>query len=936
MRKSQLLLAILVLLAIGLTACGRNNNNENQEPTNISQEGAPPGTAGTVVEMPPTEYLTIAVHMSQEGRFRAAAVSLQEAMALQGRDIEVIFNTFMDYERETIEDLLLSQFAAGLGPDIFQRDFSILLAPFVQEGFIQDLYPLLDRSPTSNRSDFFMNVLEGFEDNGRLYMLQTDFSMDFIGINANVPQAFINRFSALDRARPSDIFELYQDLITAHPEFAEMDMIVGLTQSQAIAPEFTNAVSVSNGDMGFTGFATHLDRIRDGFYDADRFGMWTPWNALPEEMDEIAEYYVFFRVAGIHTNKEVLFDYDSPWFVEYVPFVDESGRIVDRTFANVASVAISATANDPDLAWAFVEHLISTEAQGFRAGSNIPIRREYFDDAIRIGLQNSITQRPNRPFMFDMFTAMDNAVMRLERYVEMEFTSVPANYMWSSALIIPAIMPFFDGEISSDEAVSLLYESFTNWMSEERVIEPYVPTIVEPLPDLPARVLTVHGSDIYTAVIEQAAAAMNASWRLRDEPYIFQIIIDEYSQMDWDNMDVRADRLRVELMAGGGPDIFFVSPFHTIFDYASAGFLANLYTLMDNSPSDSRNNYLPELLRAFEIGGRLYTLPLNANFIYTSIHRDMPPSILNRFLQKSTISVIEMMDMYLELIQNYPDQFGHMLPGLEGRVGTPYSFMIANIDEFVNFNNRTANFNSTGFISLLELTRTLNDIVIESGNWGLGHGWVFGPLQSAQFLHDRSDFMFNTTDFRLNPISLFFEMYEEEVYLNPIPITNSMGELLLEPGNMWGEIALTTAGNTELAWEFMQYILEALVEPVGRARINPGWGNPADWLETVSTPVHHPHTMHFVRNIVEEFVTRPGFAGLFPTAAIPEERERQLNDLTERLSRYNNMPMATTRHHLPHEMLMFETIMEFFDDIITAQVAAQRIQNTVQLWLDEA
>jgi len=942
MRKIYLLLTVLVLLGtIALTACGRNSNNEDPAITNLGNGASGiTGTGGG--DMPPIEVLTIATHISQEGRFRQAAVALQETMALQGRDVEVVFNTFMDGERATIEDLLLSQFAAGLGPDIFARDWSILLAPFIQEGFIQDIYPLIDRSPTSSRDDFFMNVLEGFEDSGRLYVMPTDFSMDFIGINANVPQAFINRFAALDRVRPSDIIEIYNDLIEAHPEFAEMAMVLGLSPYQVIAPEFRRAISVSDGVVDFSEFGNLMDAFRDGFYGNDRFGTFPPFNAQPEDMDFATEHYVFFRTFGGHGNAEALLEYNPPWFIYYTPFVDESGRIVNRTPDNIPNVAISATANDPDLAWAFVEHLISTEATGFRFGNTMSIRREYFEETITGGFQNMVAQRENRPFMFGEFTAIDNAVRRLARYAEMEFTSVPANYAWDSNLMFPALSSFFAGEISSDEAVDMLYTAFTDWINEERAIEPYVPTVVEPLPDLPARVLTVHGSGEFSAVIEQAAAAMNASWRVRNEPYIFQVIIDDFLVTDWDGAMGRAERLSMEFMAGGGPDIFFVEDMHTIFDYATAGFLVDLYTLMDNSPHTSRNDYLVELLRAFEIGGELYTLPLSVGFMYASISSLMPQHFIDRFAQKSSISLMEIAEMYLELMENYGDQFGHLLPGIEGTPTMPYNFLVAHMGEFIDLNNNTVNFNSPEFINLLELTRTLLEITTPNSEWGLmGHGWVTSPTQNTQFLRDRqNDVMFITTGFNFNPLAVFFES-EEEIFINPIPLTNSQGELLIDTGwssGVWGEIAVTSAGNPELAWEFIQYILDVFVEPVGRARINPGWGNPAAWLESIATPVHHPHTTNFVRNIIEEFITRPGVSQFtdFIHLDNPDERERELNAALERIARYNSMPMATMTHHLPHNMLMHDTVFEFFEGFITAQAAAQRMQNTVQLWLDEA
>lgn len=96
---------------------------------------------------------------------------------------------------------------------------------------------------------------------------------------------------------------------------------------------------------------------------------------------------------------------------------------------------------------------------------------------------------------------------------------------------------FIAGDTTPEEAVDRIGRSMTLWLNADRGrIDKFVYEPAEELPglpDLPKRTLTVRTENRHTAVIMQAAEALNAEWREQDRPYIFHVEIDDYPWTEW-------------------------------------------------------------------------------------------------------------------------------------------------------------------------------------------------------------------------------------------------------------------------------------------------------------------------------------------------------------------------------------------------------------------
>jgi len=97
------------------------------------------------------------------------------------------------------------------------------------------------------------------------------------------------------------------------------------------------------------------------------------------------------------------------------------------------------------------------------------------------------------------------------------------------------------------------------------------------------------------------------------------------------------------------PDIFYIEDNRDLRTFARSGFLVDIYTLIDADPHISRDDFFTEALRAFEINGRLFMLPISFGFQYVGINAGLPQEFIDRFTQHSTITFPQMIDLYIDL-----------------------------------------------------------------------------------------------------------------------------------------------------------------------------------------------------------------------------------------------------------------------------------------------
>jgi len=931
------LLTILVIFM--LSSCDRNRNNENEAETNENS-----GLVGTGMQpVEGTHTLSLSVPLMQEPQFRRAGEALRDTLAQEGIHLDLRIEYFEDANWESHFEILLSRFAAGTGPDIISGGFTpVPLYRFIENSFLADIYEMIDNSPTARREDFFTNALESMEIGGSLYIFPLQFGFDFIGINANVPNAFIERFASLESARPSDLMQLYFDLTEEHPEWSALAFANGFSEFSIIAAEYSRSVNFAAGVVNLgDAMPVTFENIRRAFANNDRFGTGFIFNPTDDEMAMLQERYLFNFIFSGSDIFEAFLDFERAFFVNYIPVADESGRLVLNGFSGT-HVSINQNA-DPTLAWAFIEQLVSDAASEEFRNPNIPIARQYLNIALETSLYSVLSFNEPRSFLGSRHDAIAQVISPLEKYSTMSMT-----HNMNAFLPIPmqAFFDFLENDISAEEAVRQAEEEVSAWLNEERPIEEFQVAEEQGQPWLDAnlieRTLTIHTNNMHSRVLEQAANAVNAAWWERDEPYMLRLEIDDYSWNDFEESEARATRLQTRLMAGQGPDIFLLSPHLDIHALARSGFVHDVYSLIDADPHTSRADFFEQIFSAFEMAGGLYLFPTNAGFQYVGINTKLPQSIVMRFSQYETITIAQMMEIYLDLLENYPQYDYLILATTTNRLWNARSTLESVMGGFIGFNARTANLTDSRFVTFLENLANVDNNGEIFQSWGMnGAGNTEWILQQSMV----SAFMIENT--QLTPANALLPV-AEPIFTHYIPLVDEQERLLLDDirwsQSIWAAFCITTTGDYSLAWEFLQHVPTGYSYPIGSAAVDAVFGTPSWGNNYITTPIRRSlfreHNLRAFDHVFLPYTLNDGsFFGSSSTqdfigAADPIQRSQNIETAINRIAELNEQPMAMLTPMIPQAL--FEDDLELFlPGVITSADFAQRLQNSVSLWLIE-
>ena len=946
-RKIITMLTILIISVLTLSACGRGNNSENNRADGGTGDGGIGGTIGAAntPHNPDAPTLTIASgQMWNEQRMSQTANTLRERLAGEGTDINVEFISFFNHEeRDEHFALMLSKFAAGVGPDIMVRD-NFPIYQLVENDFLADIFPMIDNSPNLGRDDFFANVLDGYAIDGRLYVLPMQFGFEYVGINTNVPQEFLNRFTAMDRASMNDLVNLYLDLIDTHPEWAELAIADNFHFSQILNVEVRQALDFTGRRLNLTGqpVLERLETARRAFEYSPTFD--TPWvqHMDNEHMALLQSQYVFHMPRSFALD--ALFEFQEPFFTNYLPMADISGRLLESSWG--MELVVSHTA-DPDLAWAFIEQFITdTWADNFSMGAgNAPITRRYFREIVEGGFRGQLQFAEIRPLLNSESASIQAATDRIARYAEMSVVQPSQNLLLPWYVLSDSweyVSNFQAGTISAGELAAHLEETITAWLNAERPIEPFIPPVPpDPQDDpdygLPVRSITILTSNEYTAVIQQAANAMNASWRERGEPYAFRVEIDEYDHQDWENREARHTRLNTMLMAGQGPDMFIYGR-QNIRAMAERGFLADIYALMDAATHTGRDDFFTQPLMALEISGGLFKFPVSFGFEYVGINGNLPQPLIDRFAGYSIATPSLLRALYSDLKANHRDEFGYLINGFPTAMNQ-ISFFMNLLEDFIDFGTRTSYVNTPQFIAEMVEMRQFFDSLFTRDYTFSRHFPISREDTHRDFARD---FVFRAESGGLNP-AFGLLPFDNPHFRHFIPMADDQGRLMIDArggafGDTWAAVCITATGNSALAWEFTQYLVYAFVNPVGRAATSL-WGGNASWgAYSLSMPISRSLFRPHMQAALEQTYNRShGWTCIGRHSST--EQAANIEAAINRLATFAEMPMRSVDSALPWEFIMnniLEPYWQFTDGIIPAYMAAQRMHNSIAIWLIES
>lgn len=444
---------------------------------------------------------------------------------------------------------------------------------------------------------------------------------------------------------------------------------------------------------------------------------------------------------------------------------------------------------------------------------------------------------------------------------------------------------------------------------------------------LETKSLSVLAHESYIQAVRSAETSMALDARLLppDERFNFSVELTAYSHLD---RDAQQQRLQVAMMAGQAYDIFFLDR-HPLLAFAQSGFLTDIYTLIDADPTTNRDDFFSQPLTALEIDGGLYTFPASFGFSYVFINADLPESIVDRFLQHKSITFLELIGIYIDLMQEYGAAYDHMnFTGGSSRFAFMPSFVLHHfMSGFIDVENQTANLTDIDFINFLN---AYNQILQGYWQWDRDSFWT---ADFPRALHlQAGEYAFWIASALRDPGYAFFDA--QPYFIHGIPLADDDGRLIMNIEDSWANICITASADGALAWEYTKYLLStfdqlsALLTPENRV------ASYSTFQMQLTSPITQDLFSAHMPGAFDRFISWMPSQYRDPIANDIYYHKQQTENAIVRLAALNEMPVALSTSFVPDHLIQDDFEL-FSQGAMTAEDFAQQLQNRVLLWLIE-
>ena len=360
------------------------------------------------------------------------------------------------------------------------------------------------------------------------------------------------------------------------------------------------------------------------------------------------------------------------------------------------------------------------------------------------------------------------------------------------------------------------------------------------------------------------------------------------------------------LMAGTADDLI-ASPG---FDYrapSTQALLADWFPVMRADPHFNEDNFFINIFEAFASDGRLYNLPIAFNPTRVAYNTTIP-GMAEEMFGRSNITMSE--------IHAIHRAFATENMFIDGS----YDALLAvgsQMHSFIDFENRTASFNTPAFINFISESRELT-------HPDKNVGWMFASTYySPEVMEENSHKYLFQQLMTGDPYQFLIPFEEEMKFSGRIPIANEHGEVLIHAFPSYVLNGRSSAETQAVAWDFIRFLLDPAIFQLD-LEITP-------WVSMI--PVYRPllkfNLEQQIPSWMERFGENYGWRSAF-------SEEDTINYVYNQLSELGRIPVAD-RVYVPNSVseIVQEVIMQFHDGLITAEQASEDLQNRVSLALME-
>lgn len=348
---------------------------------------------------------------------------------------------------------------------------------------------------------------------------------------------------------------------------------------------------------------------------------------------------------------------------------------------------------------------------------------------------------------------------------------------------------------------------------------------------------------------------------------------------------------------------------------ADSGKIVDFNELMNSDTSFNKDNYYTNILNAFSYNGGIYLFPAQFNYWLVGINQTISSKAISEFKKYSSIDSLEMANLYNSL--NTKD--GYYIE----QSFSVYNAIFNQLLKYINFENKTCDFNNDEFIKLIEYAKSTCQK--ENKNF-IGHKmWTSFSQELEASMSD--SYMFQ----EISAVNYqYFLPYEHKYFNNHIPVKNGSGKIEVSPTS--GFFISKSSSNKELAWEFIKF-LSSYSGVTNNVLASMVLNKDACTIKTENMLKFRIREFEQYGVYLDEDIRRDIYNSENSHNASAEKPEC-IKKAIETINSINEQPMSFTNWFGLLDIIQ-EEVEPFMNDISTAEQVANGLQNKVFLYLNE-
>ncbi len=262
----------------------------------------------------------------------------------------------------------------------------------------------------------------------------------------------------------------------------------------------------------------------------------------------------------------------------------------------------------------------------------------------------------------------------------------------------------------------------------------------------------------------------NPEYRIEIKEYLADVSIDGY--------EAALEQMNTDIVSGNCPDLIDLSSTN-MQQYISKGILADLYPFMDADEEIHREDYLENILQAYEVDGKLYALPsrfyINTIMGKQSVFGDRKSITLDELMEK-TANLPEDVELYEYATKDSILMWNTMM----------------NMDQYVNWSTGECKFNSEEFIKALEFANRFEKEM----------DYEEDGMSTPAKLREGKLLMMNSSISSVQEYQMYAAMFGEPITFVGYPTTKENGSFISNGGTL-----LTISAKSPYqdgAWQFVR------------------------------------------------------------------------------------------------------------------------------------